>query len=108
MVDDPLYSLLRDEQIEEFNSQRPKGEPYALTGLDFRGLNLRGMDVDGIDFANSYFRQTDLAGLNFTNCNMERVSIGGANISGTLFQKELSPQEIVMSLKYGTRLRYGT
>ena len=108
MIDDELYILLREENIAEFNTRRPREGTYALSGLDFRGLNLRGLDADGIDFSNSYFRQADLAGLNLSNCNMDGASIGGANISGTRFPTELSAQEIVMSLKYGTRLRYSS
>ena len=107
MIDDEMYILLREEKIAEFNDRRPREGTYALSGLDFRGLNLRGLDVDGIDFSNSYFRQADLAGLNLSNCNMEGASIGGANISGAKLPAQLSAQEIVMSLKYGTRLRYG-
>ncbi len=41
--DDELYNLLRNEEIVEFNTRRPKGERYDLSGLDFRGLDLRGM-----------------------------------------------------------------
>ncbi len=105
--DDKLYLLLRDENIEEFNALRQDGEKCDLTGLDFRHLDLRGIDADGIDFSNAYFRQTNLAGLNLTRCNFEGASIGGANISGTYFPKELNPGEIMMSLKTGTRMRYG-
>ena len=108
MVDNKLYVLLREEKIEDFNAQRPKNAPCDLSGLDFRGLNLRGMDVEAVDFSNSYFRQADLAGLNFTTVNLEGASLGGASISGTYFPRELSADEITMSVKFGTRLRYGT
>ena len=39
---------------------------------------------------------------------MEGASISSANISGTYFPKELSPQEIMLSLRTGARLRYNT
>ncbi|MCH7498264.1 MAG: pentapeptide repeat-containing protein [Candidatus Marinimicrobia bacterium] len=107
-TEDELYLLLREEKVEEFNARRPKNEPCDLSGLDFRGLNLRGMDLEAVDFTDSYFRQADLAGLNFNRVKLEGASIGGANISGTYLPRELSPQEIMMSVKYGTRLRYGT
>ena len=106
--DDNLYLLLREEKIKEFNAVHQEGEKCALSGLDFRGLDLRGMETEGIDFSNAYFRQTNIAGLNLTHCNLEGASIGGANISGTYFPKELSPREIMMSLRTGTRMRYGT
>ncbi len=103
-----LYLLLRDENIEEFNALHQEGEKCDLSGLDFRGIDLRGIETDGIDFSNAYFRQTNIAGLNLTRCNLEGASIGGANISGTYFPKELSSSEIMMSLRTGTRMRYGT
>jgi uncharacterized protein YjbI with pentapeptide repeats len=106
--DNEMYLLLRDENIEEFNSRRKEGEELDLSGLDFRGLDLRGMKADGIDFSNCYFRQTNLAGLNLTRCKLEGASIGGANISGTFFPKELRAEELMMSLKSGTRLRHGS
>ena len=106
--DDRMYLLLRDEEIEEFNALRQNGEKCDLSGLDFRGIDLRGIETDGIDFSNCYFRQTNFGGLNLARCNLEGASIGGANISGTYFPKGLSPEEIMMSLKTGARMRYGT
>ena len=106
--DDEMYLLLRDEMVDEFNALRQDAEKCDLSGLDFRGLDLRGIETDNINFSNCYFRQTNLAGLNLSRCNLEGASIGGANISGTYFPKELSAEEIMLSLKSGTRLRYGT
>lgn len=105
--DDEMYQLLRDENIEEFNKRREGAGPLDLSGLDFRGLDLRGIEAGGIDFSNCYFRQANLAGLNLTAAKMEGASIGGANISGCYFPKDVSAQEISMSLHHGTRLRYG-
>ncbi len=106
IVDDELYNLLREERIDEFNTRRHKDGDYDLSGLDFRGLDLRGLDAKGINFENSYFRQANLAGLNLNYCQLEGASIRGANISGVLFPKELTADEIVMSLNHGTRMRY--
>ena len=98
--------LFRQERIEEFNERWAKGERCDLTGMDFRGLDLRLLKVDGMDFSNSYLRQADLRGLNMTTCNLEGASIRGAQISGTYLPKELSPEEIHLSHTYGTRMRY--
>ena len=106
IVDDQLYNLLREEKIDEFNSRRSKDSEYDLSGLDFRGLDLRGLDTKGVNFENSYFRQANLAGLNLSHCRLEGASIRGANISGVFFPMELTPEEIVMSLNHGTRMRY--
>jgi len=103
-----MYKLLRDEQIEEFNKRKAAGEEIDLRGTDFRGLDLRGMDVKDIDFSNSYFRGADLRGLNMSTCRLEGASIRDAKISGTYFPRSLSPEEILLSHKFGTRMRPGS
>ena len=104
--DDTMYQLLREEKIEEFNRLKASGAKVDLRHCDFRGLNLRGMDAKGIDFTGSYFRQSDLRGINFSHSRLEECSINGAKISGVYFPKELSAEEINMSLVHGTRMRY--
>jgi len=101
-----LYQLLREERIEEFNQRRAKGESCDLTHCDFRGLDLRGLNAKGLDLTGGYFRQTDLRGINFQQSCLEECSINGAKISGVYFPPELDPEEIIMSLNHGTRMRY--
>ncbi len=105
---DPMYMLLREGKIADFNSRKAHGEKCDLTYCDFRGLDLRGLDASGIDFSHSYFRQTDLRGVDMATCKLEGASINGARTSGTYFPKELSADEITLSLLHGTRLRYAT
>ncbi|WP_198912542.1 pentapeptide repeat-containing protein [Desulfuromonas acetoxidans] len=103
----PLYMLLHSEEIEDFNTQREAHDDFSvLKGLDFRGLDLRGAELTGFDLSDGYFRQTDLRGLDLRTCNLEGASLRSAKISGTYFPDELSPDEILMSLNHGTRLRY--
>ncbi len=104
----PMYLLLREGNITEFNARFNKGEKPEFTNCDFRGVDLREIEVNGVDFGGSYFRQADLRGLDLSQCNFEGTSIIGAHISGTLFPKELSAQEILLSHQQGTRMRYGT
>ncbi len=103
---DPLYRLLRENRIQDFNERRTLGDTTDLTDCDFRGLDLRGLAADVIDFSGSYFRQSDLRGIDFSHARLEGVSINGAKISGTLFPHELSADEITLSLLHGTRMRY--
>ncbi|NQY27236.1 MAG: pentapeptide repeat-containing protein [Piscirickettsiaceae bacterium] len=106
--DDPLYRLLRDGKIAEFNQRIASGETAELSGCDFRHVNLQGLITDGLDFSNSYFRQSILRGVDFNHCKtMEGASIHGAKISGAYFPKEIRAEEILLSLEHGTRLRYG-
>lgn len=104
--DDPMYILLREGNVEDFNEEREKGVKFDLTGSNFRGVNLRDINADGLDLRNCYFRQADLRGLDLRNARLEGASIHGALISGTYFPEKLTAEEIQLSLVHGTRLRY--
>jgi len=103
--DEPLYRLLREGHIEEFNTQRAAGISGNLSNCDFRGIDMRGMNPDNINFSGCYFRQADLRGIDFTNTNLNGASIHAAKISGTYFPNSFSADEITMSLLHGTRMR---
>ena len=103
---DPLYLLLRDEQVSEFNRQRKSGSACDLRGLAFRGRDLRELDARGVDFGDAYFRDADLRGIDFRESNLEGASLAGAKISGVYFPSELTAEEIRLSVEFGTRLRY--
>ena len=102
-----LYQLILEEEFEEFN-RRCKGKGCELKGLDFRSQDLRQVNAEGIDFSGCYFRQADLRGLDMSTCCLEGASIHGAKISGVYFPPDLSPEEIRLSLEFGTRMRYQT
>jgi hypothetical protein len=44
---DPLYQLLRDGKIKDFNQRKSQGKSRQLTSCDFRHLDLRGLDAAG-------------------------------------------------------------
>jgi uncharacterized protein YjbI with pentapeptide repeats len=107
MIDDPLYLLLRAEDVQEFNKRKRNSSKLpSLEYCDFRGLDLRGMDASGLDLRNAYFRGSDLRGIDFRQANVEGASIASAKISGCYFPHDLSADEVVMSLNHGTRMRY--
>jgi len=103
--DEPLYRLLREGHIEEFNTQRAAGINGNLTNCDFRGIDLRGINADNLDFSGCYFRQADLRGIDFTYTTLKGASIHAAKISGVYFPDDFSADEISMPLLHGTRLR---
>ncbi len=108
IIDDPLYKLLRSENISGFNSAKATTSPLpSFEFCDFRGLDLRGMNAHGLDLRNAYFRGADLRGIDFSQSQLEGASIAGAKISGCYYAKVLSSNEIIMSLNHGTRMRYG-
>lgn len=106
ILDDPLYQLLRAENVAGFNEQKGKLKSLpSFAYCDFRGLDLRGMDADGLDFSHAYFRGADLRGINFQKANLQGASIAGTKISGCYFADNLPADEIIMSLNHGTRMR---
>ena len=106
-IDDPLYQALHSEDVEAFNSAREgRDELPSLAHGDFRGLDLRGMNASGLDLRHAYFRGADLRGVDFSKARLEGASIAGAKISGCYFPSQLDPDEIIMSLNHGTRMRY--
>ncbi|MGV8863937.1 MAG: pentapeptide repeat-containing protein [Pseudomonas sp.] len=107
-LDSPLYALLHQDDITAFNEQKPKTGTVDLVGGDFRGLDLRRLDATGVDFTDAYFRAADLRGVDLRHTALEGASLGHAQISGTFFPVELTADEILMSVNFGTRLRYKT
>ena len=103
---DPLYQLLRNEDIKSFNEQRDQLDTSELKNGDYRGRDLRNMNAAGLDFSNSYFRNADLSGIDFRDTDLEGASLLDAKLSGTYFPEEIDPQELRLSLETGTRLRY--
>ena len=108
LLDTPLYSLLHNDNIRGFNQERPKDGAIDMRGGDFRGLDLRELNATGVDFTDAYFRSADLRGIDFRKSSLEGASLAHAQISGAYFPAELSADEILMSMNFGTRLRYRT
>lgn len=106
LPNDPMYLLLREGCITEFNAKKAAGDKANLIGCDLRGLDLRGLDADGLDLSGSYFRQSDLRGVDFRKARLEGASLNAAKISGAYFPDELTASEIELSLLHGTRMRY--
>jgi uncharacterized protein YjbI with pentapeptide repeats len=102
---DPMYQLLREGKVDEFNSKKQAGEYCNFKSCDFRSLDLKGIDAVGLDFRGAYFRLTDLRGIDFRGSLLDGASINGAKISGTYFPLEIPAQEILLSLEHGTRIR---
>jgi Pentapeptide repeats (9 copies) len=103
---EPLYLMVRAGRAEDFNRLRKAGQACAFHGCDFRGIDLRGLEVAGIDFSDCYFRQADLRGLDLRTCRLEGASLHAAHVSGVYFPAELTPAEIDLSVRLGTRMRY--
>lgn len=100
------YNFLRERRIPEFNQLREQGKiDLNLSGLSFRGFDLRGLNADGLDMSDCKFKQAIVRGINFSNTKLDGASFYGAKISGALFPKQFSAAEILLSVTHGTRLR---
>jgi uncharacterized protein YjbI with pentapeptide repeats len=77
---EPLYLLLREGRVEDFNRRRAAGEQVDLTGCNLRGLDLR-------------------------TCRLDGASLHAAHVSGVYFPAHFAPAEIELSVRLGTRLR---
>ena len=101
----PKQELLFEENLDKFNSMVKKGPPPKLRDCNISGLDLRKANLKGLDLSGSYLRSSNLRGLNLTGCNLHGVRMQGALISGALFPASISAAEIMLSVKYGTRMR---
>ena len=106
IITHPLYRLLREEKVTEFNECIAAGETADLRGCDFRGLDLRDLNPEGLDLRDCYFRACDMRGLDLRNSNLEGASFANAQVSGCYFPDELPMNEILASLQHGIRVRY--
>lgn len=103
----PLYTLLREGRVEEFNRRRAAGEPCTLRGHDLSRLDLRGLDAAGLDLRDCYFRMSDLRGIDFRTARLEGASFAQAHLSGCYFPAGLRAEELALSIAQGTRVRLG-
>ncbi|MFT5780779.1 MAG: hypothetical protein ACI9EB_000134 [Pseudomonas sp.] len=107
-LESPLYRLIRGENVSGFNAKKPCEGEIDFSNGDFRGLDLRMLDASRIRFTDAYFRGADLRGLDLRDASLQGASLAHAQISGAYFPEELSADEILMSVNFGTRLRYRT
>ena len=103
---DPLYQMLRNDDVAGFNQAIRDGKTCDLRGMDLRGLDLRGLLLKGMDVSDCYLRGADLRGIDFRGCNLDGVSLANARVSGCYFPADLGAAEIRMSVELGTRLRH--
>ena len=105
MKDSEQFRALRLGDIEHFNQRRAEGEDPDLVRANLRACDLRGAHLEGLSLADAYLKLADLRGLDLRECNLEGASLHNARVGGTYFPLGLDPQEIQMSLQFGTRIR---
>jgi uncharacterized protein YjbI with pentapeptide repeats len=102
----PLCQRLSEGDVIGFNHEAEKmGGKVDLSGCDLRGLDLRQARLKAADLRGAYLRDADLRGADLSEALLDGASFNHAKISGVLFPPTLPPEEIRLSVEYGTRLR---
>ena len=99
-----IQNLCRGD-VESCNLALAEMETPSIHGADLCGIDLRDLHTQNLDMRDCHLRRTDLRGVDLSSALLDGASIGGAKISGALFPKNLSAEEITLSLVHGTRMR---
>lgn len=106
MADPRALNLIQEERFLDFNNLVDSNDGYVdLTGAHLRGYDLRKCKLRRADLTGAYLRSADLRSLDLSEAKLDGASIKEAKVSGALFPRNLPPDEIGLSLMYGTRLR---
>jgi len=106
MADPHALNLIQEERFADFNNLiEASGGKVDLTGAHLRGYDLRKCKLHKADLTNAYLRSADLRSCDLSEAKLDGASIKEAKVSGTLFPRNLPPDEIRISLEFGTRLR---
>jgi uncharacterized protein YjbI with pentapeptide repeats len=105
--DDEAYRCLRSGEIDAFHKLVADRNEVDFSNSDLRGIGLRKVDISKLIIRGSYLRDADLRGLDLRQTDLEGCSLCHAKVGGVYFPKNLSPEEIRMSIEHGTRLRMG-
>jgi len=108
MADERALTLIQEDKHLQFNAyveQLPDGR-VDLSDAHLRSYDLRKFNLSKANLSNAYMRAVDLRGQDLSQCLMNGASLAEAKVSGVAFPVNLSPQEIMMSLQHGTRLRH--
>lgn len=108
MADTQALTLLQEERYSDFNRYVDNANGVVdLSGAHLKGYDLRRCRIERANLSGAYMRSADLRGLDLSQATFDGASIKEARISGVLFPRDLSANEIRLSILYGTRLRQG-
>lgn len=103
--DDPAFKLLRAGELDAFHDAIKERDTVDYSGCNLRGVDFRHVDLRKFTLRDAYLRDTDLRGCDLRHLDLSGASLHNAKISGTYFPYDISPAELRMSLRHGTRLR---
>ena len=80
-----LIALLMDENVQEFNRQRPE-EEIDLSGADLEGLDLSGVDLSGANLREMSLCDTNLSGASLKEADLFGVDLFDSTLEGVDFR----------------------
>ncbi len=82
---DPLYQMLRQEDVDAFNSNRDTLDTSHLKSGDYRGRDLRKLNARGLDFSNALLPKYRPVRHRFPRDESRRCEFTGREDLGSLF-----------------------
>jgi uncharacterized protein YjbI with pentapeptide repeats len=104
-IDDEAFRTLRAGDAQAFHRLIERRPTVDYSDGDLRGTDFRNVDLSKVVLRGAYLKDADLRGMDLRKVDLEGASIHNARIGGTYFPENLSPAEIELSVKYGTRMR---
>ena len=103
--DDEAFHCLRSGDLEGYHAQIADRQQVDFSNSDLRATDLRNADLSKVILRGAYLRDADLRGLDLSHMDLKGCSLLHAKVGGVLFPANLPPEEIRLSLQFGTRLR---
>ena len=73
---DQLLQLLKDGNIDQFNSERP-------FELNFFAEDLSGLALQGVDLSGANLEKSDFSDSNLEDANLSKAKLSGADLTNT-------------------------
>ena len=105
MIDDDAYRALRTYDMETFKRLTCETDTIDYSNADLRGCDFRNVDLAKIVILGAYLKEADLRGCDLRRHDLSGCSLHNAKIGGAWFPEQIHPQEIMLSVQHGTRIR---
>lgn len=104
-INHPAYRCLRVGDVAGFHRYAELRDVLDFSHADMRSVDLRKVDLAKVILRGAYLKDADLRGQDLRQLDLEGCSLRNAKVGGVYFPENLSSNEILMSLQFGTRLR---
>ncbi|MEE2960073.1 MAG: pentapeptide repeat-containing protein [Myxococcota bacterium] len=103
--DKEAFHLLHNHEIDRFHQKIEGMKEVDFSGCSLRGVDFRRVDMRRINIQGSYLRGADLRGVDLRAHDLEGCSFHDSIISGSYLPPNVTPDEVIMSIRHGTRIR---